>query len=286
MSAAPDIIDRVIATYYQAAELNQATPARQGNVVVLDHEVADEVMITADLHGNRLNFNRLIKLADLENETRRHLIMQEVCHGGPTYPSGGCMSHLMLEDVARLKTTYPRQFHFLLSNHELAELTDFPISKNRRVLNLLFRCGLQEMYGPAAESVREAAMVFLRSLPLAVRCGQTFISHSLPAQVDRWGFDLGVFDRPFTDDDLAAEGAAFQLVWGRDFRLENAEAFARLVEAELLIHGHEPCPDGFSTPNTRQVILDSATDRACYVTLRPGEKNSQKEVVDRIQRLL
>lgn len=285
MSASPDIIDRVIATYRQAMELNYATPARQGNLVVLDHDAADEAMITADLHGNRINFNKLLRLADLENNPRRHLIMQEVCHGGPTYPSGGCMSHIMLEDVARLKTEFPLQFHFLLSNHELAELTDFPITKRGRVLNLLFRCGLQEMYGCAAERVRDAMLGFLRSLPLAVRCGQTFICHSLPERVDEWGFDMAVFDRRFCDEDLAIDGAAFRLVWGRDFRPANAEAFARLVQTELLIHGHEPCPTGFSTPNPRQVILDCATDRACFLTLRPGEKLTQKDLVGRIQRL-
>jgi hypothetical protein len=56
------------------------------------------------------------RLADLDRNPRRHLIMQEVCHGGPTYPDGGCKSHRMLEDVARLKVRYPERFHFLLSN--------------------------------------------------------------------------------------------------------------------------------------------------------------------------
>ncbi|HTN75492.1 MAG TPA: metallophosphoesterase [Pirellulaceae bacterium] len=285
MVASSQDVEQIIAIYHQAAECNRATPARQGNVVVLDHEVADEVMITADLHGHRFNFNKLLKLADLEQQPRRHLIMQEVCHGGPTYPGGGCMSHIMLEDVARLKVRFPNQFHFLMSNHELAELTDYPITKNRRVLNLTFRCGLHEMYGNQAEQVREACLEFLGSLPLAARCGQTFICHSLPERVDEVGFDSSVFQRPLEPADLACDGAAFQLVWGRDFRPANADAFARLVHAEMLIHGHEPCPNGYNVPNPRQLILDCCTDRACYLTLRPGEKLSQKELVGRIQRL-
>jgi hypothetical protein len=44
------------------------------------------------------------------------------------------MSHRMLEDVARLKVRYPDRFHFILSNHELAELTEFPIMKSRKLL--------------------------------------------------------------------------------------------------------------------------------------------------------
>src|SRR5687768_16569696 len=103
MTATPEIVERVVSTYREAARLNRETPGRRGNVVVLDGDLADDVMVTADLHGNRLNFTRLLKVADLEQRPRRHLVMQEVCHGGPTYPGGGCMSHIMLEDIARLK---------------------------------------------------------------------------------------------------------------------------------------------------------------------------------------
>jgi hypothetical protein len=285
MPATSEVAEEVIAIYRAAARCNRETPTRHGNVVVLDEEAADEVMVTADLHGHRLNFNKLVKLADLSHAPRRHLIMQEVCHGGPAYPGGGCMSHIMLEDVARLKTQFPTQFHFLMSNHELAELTDFPISKCRRVLNLLFRCGMQEMYGERADAVRQAAVEFLASLPLAARVGQHFVCHSLPERVDERGFDVTVLQRALEPSDLAQNGAAFRLVWGRDFRPANADAFARLVNAELLIHGHEPCPNGYAVPNARQVILDCCTDKACYLTLRPREKLSQHELVAQIQRL-
>ena len=285
MAASPETVQRVIATYRQAAALNANLPARHGNVVVLNEQNADEVMVTADLHGNRINFGKLLKIADLANHPRRHLVMQEVCHGGPTYPGGGCMSHIMLEDIARLKTEFPEQFHFLMSNHELAELTDFPITKHRRVLNLAFRCGLQEMYGCAAEDIRAACWEFLGSLPLAIRAGRAFICHSLPEHVDRDGFDTTVFDRPLTPEDLAKSGPAFRLVWGRDFRPANADAFAKLVNADLLIHGHEPCSDGFSVPNHRQLILDCCSEKACYLLLRLDEAWNQQSLVRQIERL-
>src|SRR5690606_8509251 len=149
MAASPETVQRIIATYRQAAALHTHAPARHGHADVPDAHNAAEALTSADLHGDRINFSKLVEIPDLANHPRRHLVMQEVCHGGPTYPGGGCMSHIMLEAIARLKTEFPEQFHFLLSNHELAELTDFPITKNRRVLNLAFRCGLQEMYGSA-----------------------------------------------------------------------------------------------------------------------------------------
>jgi hypothetical protein len=285
MVASPDTIDSVVRTYHRAAELNRTCALRQGNVVVLHAEHGDDVMIAADLHGHRRNFARLLKAADLAAHPRRHLIMQEVCHGGPLYPGGGCMSHLMLEDIARLKAEFGDRFHYLLSNHELAELTDFPITKGRRVLNLSFRCGLQEMYGDHDAEIRAAMTAFIASLPLAVRTPSAFICHSLPEAIDQQGFDAAVFQRRIEPDDLTTHGAVFDLVWGRDFRPANAEAFCKLIDAPLLIHGHEPCPDGFATPNARQVIIDCCNDKACYVLLPLDQQLTQQELVERIQRL-
>ena len=285
MAASKETIEHVVGTYRQAAQANRQTGLRQGNVVELGPETADEVMVTADLHGNRLIFNRLCRVADLAAHPGRHLVMQEACHGGPLYPSGtGCMSHLLLEDVARLKVDYPDRFHFLLSNHELAELTDFPIMKAKRMLNLLFRCGLQEMYGTAIDQVREAYMEFIASCPLAVRLANgVFISHSAPAAADTEPFDASIFERPLEACDFAQRGPVFQVVWGRDFRAANAETFAQLVGAELLIHGHEPCSDGYCVPNPRQIILDCCGDRACYLMLPTGEPLTQNQVVQRIR---
>jgi len=284
MPAPPEIAREVVALCQQAAQANRACPARRGNVIELTPELADDLMIVADLHGNRLNFEKLLAVADLPRHPRRHLVMQEVCHGGPEYPgeSGGCMSHLLLEDCIRLKTEYPDRFHFLLSNHELAELGDFPICKSRNMLNLMFRAGIKEMYGPAACQVRDAYLQFLATCPLAVRLPGVFISHSLPDHCDQQPFDLSVLERPLTCCDYASGSPAFRLVWGRDFRPANAEAFARQVGAEILIHGHEPCEAGFSAPNPRQVILDGCCSQATYLILPVGPKLTQAEVVRRI----
>jgi hypothetical protein len=281
-------IERLIATFARATEANLQCPARQGNLLVLGPETAGEVMIAGDLHGHRRNFNALVKIADLDGHPRRHLILQEVCHGGPAYPSnGGCMSHTMLEDVAQLKAEYPQRLHFILGNHELAELTDYPIQKNKQMLNLAFRLGLQQAYGRASERVREAYLPFIRSCPMGVRLpGRLLVTHSLPENVDSSPFDASIFTRQIEPSDLHPQGAVFDLVWGRDYREENAEAFARLMGAKVLIQGHEPCAEGFSTPNRFQIILDCCGDRACYVILPTDQELSQAEIVGRIQKLV
>lgn len=287
MPATPAYIDQVIANFRKATEANENTPGREGNIVTLTRELADEVMITADLHGHRRNFNSIKKIADLKRQSRRHLILQEVCHGGASYPSnGGCMSHTMLEDVAKLKATYPDRVHFLLSNHELAELTDYPILKGKKMLNLLFRLGIQEMYGSASERVREAYNDFIRSCPLAVRLpGDVVVCHTLPEHCDTRSFDRSVFSRSWEPADVIEHGDVFNLVWGRDYREENARAFAKTVSAKVLINGHEPCPEGYSVPNEVQIILDCCSEPACYLLVPTSRELSHADLVSRIQRL-
>ena len=108
MAVTTQVAAEVIDVCQAAAEGNRACAARRGNVIQLCPGNADDVMIVADLHGNRLNFQKLLRVADLENHPRRHLVMQEVCHGGPEYPGdGGCMSHLLLEDCAASSPSIP-----------------------------------------------------------------------------------------------------------------------------------------------------------------------------------
>jgi hypothetical protein len=244
-------------------------------------------MITGDLHGNRRNFNLIRRLAALDQHPGRHLILQEVCHGGPKYPeNGGCMSHTMLEDIAGLIRKYPARVHFILGNHELAELTDYPIQKNNEMLNLLFRLGVQQMYGPAAGKVREAYCGFLRSCPLTVRLPfGVVVTHTLPENVDTQGFDKDIFHRELDPIEFTERGSVFQLVWGRDYREENARAFADLIGARVFINGHEPCSDGYFIPNSSQIILDCCGEKACYIILPMNEELSQAEIVGRIKTL-
>jgi len=197
------------------------------------------------------------------------------------------MSHTMLEDVVRLKVEYPRRVHFILGNHELAEMTDYPIQKNRQMLNLLFRLGLQQMYGPAADKVHESYMPFLRSCPLGLRLPHgVFVTHSVPEGVDTGRFDETIFSRELDPAEFFGRNSIFQLVWGRDYREENARAFAELVGAEVLINGHEPCPEGFNAPNDTQIIIDCCGQKAGYVILPVDRQWSHAEILQRIETLV
>lgn len=287
MVASDDFVAYVLATFERAAEANRQTPGRRGNLVELSPELAEEVMVTGDLHGHRQNFNLIRRVAELDERPRRHLVLQEVCHGGPTYrPNGGCMSHTILEDIALLKTQHPERVHFVLGNHELAELMNYPVQKGNQLLNLQFWRGLERMYGSAAEVIRDAYCRFLETCPLAVRLSQgVFISHSIPEDVAARSFDPAILLRQVTGDDCGETGEVFRLVWGRDYRGANARAFAQLVGANILINGHEPCHEGFIAPNDFQIILDCSGRRAAYVIVPVGVEISHEQVMEQVRRL-
>ncbi len=286
MVASLEQVEQVIETMRTATAHNFNLSARAGGVIELSGDSGDDILVAADLHGNRINFEKLVSKADLSNNPRRHLVMQEVCHGGPAYPDGGCMSHLLLEDVASLKNEFPDRFHFILSNHELSELTDFAIMKSGKMLNLAFREGLRQLYGKQSEQVRQAYLSFLASCPLAVRLASgVLICHSIPENVDRDGYDITILERRLERRDFQPRGLVFRLVWGRDFREENASAFASLARTTLLVQGHEPCAEGFHVPNTKQVILDCCCEEACYVILPIHGELTQQDVVTRITKL-
>jgi hypothetical protein len=285
MVAKLEYIEEIVRRMERAAVGNLNTAGRDGGIVTITPEAADEVMVTGDLHGHRRSFNQIRKIADLAARPRRHLIMQEVVHGGPKYDNGGCMSHAMLEDVAKLKLEFPDRVHFLLSNHELSELTGYPIQKGGALLNLLFRLGVHFMYGAATDRVLLSYGEFIRSCPLAVRWNGVFASHSVPENIRQNRFDTGIFSRPIVRSDMDPRGPVFELVWGRDYSEENAQAFAAMVGADVLLHGHEPTDDGYFAPNPTQIIFDCCHAKPSYAILPTSEPLDQCKIVQLVRQL-
>jgi hypothetical protein len=243
-------------TLRRAVQCFRDTPGRIGRLIELQD--ADEALVAGDLHGNLENFRRLLARADLGNRPRRHLIVQELIHGPFRYPAGGDKSHQLVDLVAALKCQYPRQVHYLLGNHELAQSTARRIGKLELDLNQRFRDGVDSAYGPSAGEIYAIYLELFATIPLAVRTpNRVFLSHSLPSAGHLPEFDAAVLRRDSLAADLCPGGPVYALVWGRDLRPEVVEAFLRGVDADLLVTGHVPCDNGFELPGDRQVILDS-----------------------------
>ncbi|HSI37338.1 MAG TPA: hypothetical protein VK986_27365, partial [Tepidisphaeraceae bacterium] len=112
--------DQVIETLQTAAEENGLSHLRQGQTIVLPEE--GELWMTGDLHDHRRNLDKLIKAADLRTHPNRHLVLHEVIHGDHYDASGAEESWVTLYKVADLKCDFPEQVHFLLANHDLAQV--------------------------------------------------------------------------------------------------------------------------------------------------------------------
>lgn len=286
MRASIELLNELIDRFAKATLANGQTAGRTGSLVRLTQLRADDVFVGGDLHGNRTNYHKLAKAADLEHHPRRHLVLQEVVHGGATYPNGGCMSHMLLEDVAAFKVAFPDRFHFLLCNHELAECTRESVVKAGVSQLFAFASGLEYAYGKAAGRIAEGYHDFIKSCPLAVRTDNgVFISHSLPDEKGLARFDARVFARDYHDADLIAGGSAHALIWGRQFDEPHVARFARLVGADVIITGHEPTPTGYHCPNSRQIILDASGAECWCCRIAVGKPTSATELAAALLRM-
>lgn len=258
--------DTVVETFSCAAEENQISPLRQGQVVQLPAE--GEVWLAGDIHDHRRNFEKFVKAADLGNHPRRHIVMQELIHGDHYDANGAEDSWQMLHQAALLKCDHARQVHFLMANHDLAQIHGEGIMKAGQSVCEAFNAGIKRDFKAQRGTVQATVTEFLLSLPLAVKCANgLFFCHSLPAEDQLGAFDFGVFDRPIVGDDLKRRtGAVYQLVWGRRLGPDGAATFADRVGAKLLVTGHQPQEGGYLTNGDRHLIIASEHNQGVFLT--------------------
>ncbi|MCI0380684.1 MAG: metallophosphoesterase [Gemmataceae bacterium] len=273
---------KLVATIHKAAAAFRATPGRSGHVVRLREGV--EVLVAGDLHGSVENFRQLLRRADLAQNPRRHLVLQEVVHGPFCYPGGGDKSHQLVDLLAALKCQFPERVHFLLGNHELAQWQNQRIGKGDADLNVLFRTGIDEAYPGWGEKIYAAYLALFAAADLAIyTTNRVLLTHSVPSANHLMHFDVTVLAK---DDLEAAEltlvGSVHALVWGRDTSQANVEAFLEKMDADLLLTGHIPCEEGYTVPNDRQIILDAKGTPACYCLFPTDRPLTQKELIEMI----
>lgn len=280
--------DRLLRTIAQAAEAFRTTPGRKGRLIELQD--AGEVLVAGDLHGNLANLRRLLLRTDLAHQPGRHLVLQELVHGGFYYPDGSDKSHQLLDILAALKCQYPGRVHMLLGNHELAQWQGRWIAKAAHAdvdLSAVFHKGVETAYGDRAEVIYAAYLELFAAMALAVRTvNRVFLSHSLPGPSRLEAFDPMALEKDTADPaDFAIGGSVHSLLWGRSTSLVGVEGFLKKVDADYLITGHIPCPNGFDIPNDRQVILDCIGEPAAFCLFPTGRPLSHDELVGCVQLL-
>jgi hypothetical protein len=244
--------------------------------------------MTGDIHDHRTNFRKLIRAADLAKHPNRHLILHELIHGDHFDPTGAEDSWQMLYEAAQLKCDFPNQVHFLLANHDLAQIHGEGIMKAGYSVCEAFNAGVKRDFGDRGTLVNVALSEFLLSLPLAVRAPNgLFMCHSLPGDEQLKSFDYSVFDRPLTGPDYKRRtGPVYQLVWGRKTSPAGIAEFAEKTGAKLIIAGHQPQESGYAVVGDRLLIIASDHNQGVFVTADTDEDYDIDRLVDRVQKFV
>ena len=278
--------DHVIETFETATEENQVSSLREHQVIKLPAE--GEVWVAGDLHDHQRNFDKFLKAADLANNPQRHIVLQELIHGDKVDAKGAEGSWEMLYRAAELKCDYSGQVHFLMANHDLAQIHGEGIMKAGISVCEAFNAGVRRDFAERGSSVTVAITEFLLSLPLAVRAPNgLFMCHSLPTDDQVPNFDYTVFDRALTGGDFKRRtGPVYQLVWGRKTTPAGVASFAEKVGAQLFIVGHQPQESGYAVVGDRLLIIASDHNQGVFVSTNLGEEYDMNKLVEGIHKFV
>ena len=255
-----------VGVFLDAARLNREDPLLRGSLLVFPNY--GQVVMTGDMHGHRRNFEKLKRYCDLGHFGARHVILHELIHEEVVLLSAKDTSHELMLDAARWKCEFPDQVHFLLSNHELAQVTRNEISKNGRMVTLAFEESLRETFGAGGGEVLAAICTFIRSFPLAGRTpNRVLLSHSLPGPRELPAFDAGVLSRVLRDDDLDDGGSAHALVWGRYHTAGVLNTLRELFDVDYFVCGHQPQETGYDVLHDCMIILASDHNHGAFLPL-------------------
>lgn len=254
------------AIYLEAARLNREDPLLRGSLLAFPNY--GQVVMTGDLHGHRRNFEKLKRYCDLERFGARHVMLHELIHEDVTSISAKDTSHELMLDAARWKCEFPDQVHFLLSNHELAQVMRNEISKNGRIVTIAFEESLCDTFGAGSGDVLAAICEFIRSFPLAGRTeNRVLLSHSLPGPRELSAFDAGVLSRVLRDDDFNDGGSAHAMVWGRYHTEGVLNTLRELFDVDYFVCGHQPQETGYDVLHDCMVILASDHNHGVFLPL-------------------
>ena len=265
----------------RCTEANNADKYRRGNLVRLPAE--GSLVVTGDLHGHRRNFERIVAYADLENNPGRHLIFQEIIHGGPEDSLGGCLSYKLLYDVFRFKLNFPDRVHVIMGNHDTAFINNSEVMKDGREMNRAMRQAMEREFGPDIADVELATKQLLFSQPLAVRCdNRIWMSHSLPADrfVDK--FDSGIFDRELKINDVVRPGSAYLLTWGRKHSQAMLDKMAGALDTDMFVLGHQPQDQGWCQAGKNLIILASNHNHGRLLSINLAKSYTIEQLIESI----
>ena len=260
-------------------EANNADDFRRGNLIHLPSE--GELVVTGDLHGHCRNFERIVTYADLQNNPDRHVVLQEIIHGGPEDSQGGCLSYRLLFDAVRYKLSFPNRVHIVIGNHDTAFINNSEVMKMGKEMNRAFRLALDREFGRAGADVEPAIKQLLFSQPLAIKCAnRIWISHSLPSDRHIKKFDPKILDKQLNINDVVRPGSVYLLTWGRKHSQELLDKLAESFDIDTFILGHQPQEKGWCKAGDNLLIIASDHDHGCLLTINLSKSYTIEQLID------
>ncbi|MHC4271764.1 MAG: metallophosphoesterase [Planctomycetota bacterium] len=263
---------------------NKADEYISGNLISLPSK--GSLVITGDIHGHCRNFEKIMTYADLENNPERHLILQEIIHGGPEDEEGGCISYKILFEAIRYKLRFPNQVHFIMGNHDTAFITDCEVMKDGKEMNRSLCAAIRREFSEDSTAIELSMCEFLHSQALAVKCpNRIWISHSLPSTYSIDKFDPAIMEKELDMEDLTKPGSAYLLTWGRKHSKELLGKMSEFFDADIFILGHQPQPNGWSRPEDNLIIFTCDHNHGCLMEIDLAKSYTTDELVNCIMPL-
>ena len=246
----------IIELLKKGTQANREEVLRKGNLVELPDK--GSLIITGDLHGHIRNFERIVTFADLPNHHDRHVILQEIIHGGPEDLQGGCLSYKLLFEAIRYKLAFPGRVHFIMANHDTAFIINSKVMKDGREMNRAMIMALEREYKEAGAEIVPAIKQFLFSQPLAVKCSnRIWISHSLPADRFADKFNPDIMEKSLQLNDITRPGSAYLLTWGRNQSQNVLDKMAKVFDVDIFVLGHQQQDSGWAKAGNNLLIIAS-----------------------------
>jgi hypothetical protein len=272
---------KIIDLLNKGIEILSADKFRRGNVIHLPAE--GDLIITGDIHGHRRNFERIVTFADLSDNPQRHLILQEIIHGGPEDSHGGCLSYKLLFDAIRYKLSFPDRVHIILGNHDTAFINNSEVMKDGKEMNRAMREAIEREFNQASNDIILAIRQFLFSQPLAVRCNnRIWISHSLPNDRSINKFEPKILERQLKINDVVRPGSAYMLTWGRKHSQDTLDKIARMLDVDIFILGHQPQEKGWKQAGDNLIIIASNHNHGCLLSIDLTKSYNIEQIIDSI----
>ena len=265
----------------EGTQANNADKYRRDNLICLPSN--GSLILTGDLHGHCRNFERIVAFADLASNPERHIVLQEIIHGGPEDSCGGCLSYRLLFDVIRYKLSFPDRVHIIMGNHDTAFINNSEVMKDGREMNRVMCQSIEREFQQEADEVKLAIRQNLFSQPLAARAENgIWASHSLPGDQMVEKFDQQIFHRQLKVNDVIRPGSAYLLTWGRRHSQALLDKLAGRFDVKVFVLGHQPQDKGWKQAGENLIIIASNHNHGCLIPIDLAQSYTMEQLIDSI----